>query len=166
MSDESSQAEAQPTAKKSPLAMIALVLGLAVGGGAGFAGIRLAAGAAPAAAGTAHAEKAAEHEAPDKDPVPLYEIENLVVNPYASQGTRFLMATLALEPSSAEDVEVLKKQDSQLRDAFLRVLGAKTVEQLSDITQRDSLKAELLREAQRVTGKSVRRIYFPQFVLQ
>ena len=64
-----------------------------------------------------------------------------------------------------------KARDAEVRDIVLRVMGAKTVEQLSDMAMRDSLRQEvsdsltsLVPKAQR--KKAIRRVFFPQFVIQ
>lgn len=174
--------------------VVALVAGLAVGGGAGAfvvgpamaAGIAPAGAAAPRRAAAADADDA-EHggeESADEEEAegdgehgeggeakatekPAYTIDNLVLNPAESGGTRFLLLTITFEVKDAAVLDAMKTRDSELRDAVLVALGAKTVEQLSDMTQREALKTEL----KTVTGKlfkksAVRRVYFPQFVIQ
>lgn len=101
----------------------------------------------------------------------LHLIDNLVLNPAGSGGTRFLMVAAAIEFGDAALVEAFKARDAEVRDIVLRVMGAKTVEQLSDMAVRDSLRRELgdslsglLPKAQRKLA--IRRVYFPQFVIQ
>jgi len=61
----------------------------------------------------------------------------------------------------------MKARDAELRDAVLVALGSKTVEQLADMTKRDSLKIDLTKAAAKLFKKgAVKRIYFPQFVIQ
>jgi flagellar basal body-associated protein FliL len=61
----------------------------------------------------------------------------------------------------------MKERDPELRDAVLRYLGAKQVEELSDVAQRDSLKLGIRAAVVERFGKgSVRDVYFPQFVIQ
>lgn len=179
------------------LTVAALVVGLLVGAGAGgFAvGPALAKGIAPAASAAKHHakthdsadaagdedeaaaadegdgdEKATKKEGKEGEGAesPVYTIDNLVLNPAASGGTRFLLLTIAFEMKDAAGVDVMKSRDAELRDQILVTLGGKTVEQLADMSMRDSLKAEL----KTATGtllkkkKAVRRVYFPQFVIQ
>jgi flagellar protein FliL len=94
-------------------------------------------------------------------------IDNLVLNPAESGGTRFLLLTVTFEVKNAALLEKMKARDAELRDAVLVTLGTKTVEQLADMTQRDALKNELKAAAAKLFKKgAVRRIYFPQFVIQ
>lgn len=100
-------------------------------------------------------------------PGPIYAIENMVLNPAQSAGRHFLMFSVALEVSSEPAEQALRARDAEVRDAILRVLGSKTMAELGNIAQRDSLREELLSSiASRFPVGTVRRIYFPQFVLQ
>ena len=171
--------------------VLAIVAGIAVGGGAGafFVGPALAEGIAPASAMTAARERgdgaddedgtddegAGEGERGDKDGAegatakPVYTIDNLVLNPAQSGGTRFLLLTLAFELKDDATLEEMKTRDAELRDAVLVTVGAKSVEYLSDMAVRDSLKNELRTVAGQLFPKkknAIRRIYFPQFVIQ
>ena len=172
--------------------VLAVIGGIAAGGAAGafFVGPALAEGIAPksamtAAAGGDHADSAdGEDESADEKgegehggkegaegatAKPVYTIDNLVLNPAQSGGTRFLLLTLAFELKDDATLEEMKTRDAELRDAVLVTVGAKSVEYLSDMTVRDSLKSELKTAAGKLFPKrknAIRRIYFPQFVIQ
>ena len=174
--------------------VLALVAGLAVGGGAGafVVGPAMASGIAPAGAAPAPRRAAAadaehgdegEEGAPAEEggeeggeeegeaktvEKPAYTIDNLVLNPAESGGTRFLLLTITFEVKDASMLDAMKARDSELRDAVLVSIGAKTVEQLADMTQREALKTELKTVTSKLFKKkgAVRRIYFPQFVIQ
>lgn len=100
----------------------------------------------------------------------LHLIDNLVLNPAGSGGSRFLMLAAALEFNDAAQVEEMKSRDSEVRDVILRVMGSKTVEELSDMGHRESIKEELADSLATLFKKSkkkpIRRVYFPQFVIQ
>ena len=196
VSAEAPPAAAEPTAGAGgpkPLPVIlAIVAGLALGGGAGAFGVgpALASGIAPsppAAHAKHHAGKSADAdadssdaEADDEGDAPaekkggkegtaasVYTIDNLVLNPAGSGGTRFLLLSIAFEMKDAGALESIKTRDAELRDAVLVTLGSKTVEQLSEMTARDSLKTELrTATAKALHTRAVRRVYFPQFVIQ
>jgi len=181
-STEPSAAPAPSGLKKLLPLIVALVAGLAVGGASGafFVGPAMAKGivatgvAAPAdsaaagEAGEEHApaegEKGAEGVAAAKS---VHLLDNLVLNPAASGGTRFLLLSVAFELKSAGVLEEMKARDAELRDIVLVTLGSKSVEQLSDMTQREPLKAELRAATEKTFKKGgINRIYFPQFVIQ
>jgi flagellar FliL protein len=92
-----------------------------------------------------------------------------VLNPAQSGGTRFLLLTVAFELKDEATLEELKTRDAELRDAVLVTVGAKSVEFLSDMAVRDTLKNELRGVTAKLFPKKknvIRRIYFPQFVIQ
>jgi flagellar FliL protein len=178
---ETPAADQAPPARAPKLFVIlAIVGGIAVGGAAGaFAvGPLVAQKLVPAAAGADSAKHAgdedeehAEGEGKEGEVVarPVHTIDNLVLNPAGSGGQRFLLLTITFELKDAATLETMKARDAELRDAVLQSVGGKSVEVLTDMTQRDSLKSEL----RAVAGKlfpdkknAVRRIYFPQFVIQ
>jgi flagellar FliL protein len=99
----------------------------------------------------------------------LHLIDNLVLNPAGSGGSRFLMLAAAIEFNEAKDVEEIKTRDAEARDVVLRVLGARTVEDLSEMKNREAIKKELADSLGSLFGKKkkvIRRVYFPQFVIQ
>ena len=157
-------------AKKTILLAVVVILGIGLGGAGGvmMAGPLLAGGAPPAAA-DADAEHA-EDEEPAADtaaPAAVYMVENLVLNPAGTNGSRFLLLTLGLAVPDEAASQALQARDPELRDVVIRQLGAQTVETLADITRRDSLKAQLRTAlGERFGKKTVLDVYFPQFVIQ
>jgi flagellar FliL protein len=162
-------AETVEPAKKGklPLIIAVLVALLAGGGGGAFLGGKLlAADSAPAKAGEA-AHEPEESAEPAGPAPPAYTIDNLVLNPAGTEGTRFLMLTLSLSPRDEAATELLKERDPELRDAVLRLLETKTVPELSDVTRRDSLKAQIQATlAKELPKGTLRKVYLPQFVIQ
>lgn len=175
--------------------ILAVVLGLAVGAGTGafVVGPALASGLPQASAhppkAKAHAEEGeegADEEGEEEEEegaeeegakpegkagapgASVYTIENLVLNPAESGGTRFLLLSIAFEVKDEAALEQLKGRDAELRDLVLASVGKRTVEQLSDMVLRDSLKLELRDVAKGLLKRKsqVKRIYFPQFVIQ
>lgn len=157
--------------------ILAVVGGIAAGAAAGaFAvGPLVAQKLAPHAAVADSAKADAADEEPAEDGTgeaaarPVHTIDNLVLNPAESGGQRFLLLTIAFELKDAETLDQLKARDAELRDVVLQTVGAKSVQFLADMTTRDSLKSELRTVAGQLFPEKknvVRRIYFPQFVIQ
>ena len=97
----------------------------------------------------------------------MHLIDNLVVNPARSQGTRFLLTSIAVQANSPALVSTVSENDVRIRDALIIVLGAKTVEELTDITLRKGIAQELYDAVVQVVGPDiVRAIFIPQFVIQ
>jgi len=179
------EAAAAPTGGKSGLLMTVggAVAGLALGTVIGFflLGPRLAP-ASPkpadakgeqqsAASGEAHSESHGDAEGDSAhklgEPRPIYSLDNLVLNPAGSNGTRFLLVSVAFEAKDEATVAQLKGRDAELRDAVLRMFGTKTVEQVAEASLRDQLRADLLASISKlVPAGSIKKVYFPQFVIQ
>ncbi|MCA2989679.1 flagellar basal body-associated FliL family protein [Gemmatimonas sp.] len=173
---------AAPAKPKLPVLIGMVAVGLLVGGGTGaaFVGPIVAKKMGKSAPVAAHADSAhgddmgeeaaaAEGgEAPAEGEVPaLLLLENLVLNPAASGGGRYLLLSVAIEPGSAKAGEDLTARDAELRDIILTSLGVKTVEELTEIARREQFKTELQTVINAKFGKkAVKSLYFPQFVVQ
>jgi flagellar protein FliL len=145
--------------------LLVLVVCLLVGSGAGA----LVLGPKLFAAPSAEAGQAAEDDEKQgghggEAVVALVLLENLVVNPANSGGTRFLLISFAFEPGDA-DPAVLQAAEPQLRDTFVTLLSKRTIAELGDLAMRDSIRAELLAATNRIVP-GVARLYLPQFVMQ
>jgi flagellar protein FliL len=96
-----------------------------------------------------------------------HAIENLVLNPAGSNGTRFLMVTAAFQVKDAATDVLMKEHEAEVRDHILALLGKKTVDELTDIAQRERIKTEMLEAISPLFPKgSVLKVFFPQFVIQ
>jgi flagellar FliL protein len=98
----------------------------------------------------------------------VHMMENLVLNPAGSNGTRFLMAAVAAEVKDEKVNEEMTGRDAELRDAVLRILGDQTVDQLADMAIRETLKKIVTDSlnARLASKTAIKRVYFPQFVIQ
>ncbi len=193
---ESTEPVAAPAAggiKKLLPLIVAVVAGLAVGGASGafFVGPAMAKGigpgGAPVAAVAGAGDEASgeegdegEHAEAGKDggkegeggegaaaAKSVHVLDNIVLNPAGSGGTRFLLLSVAFELKNAAVLDDMKARDAELRDVVLVTLGGKTVEELSDMSVREPLKSELRAAAEKTFKKGgIKRIYFPQFVIQ
>ncbi len=113
------------------------------------------------------ADAAKEGEQVPAVPPPAYTIADLVLNPAGSGGTRFLMLSVAFDMKDSASSEAIKLRDAEIKDAVLALVGAKTVEQLSDVASREPLKVEIKDLVVRIMKKKViKRVSFPQFVIQ
>ena len=94
-------------------------------------------------------------------------LDGLVVNPAKSGGNRYLAVSIAFEAGEVSVETELKNKKVVVKDAVLRLLSERTVDELSDPGQRDDLKAALIKETNRILTKgTVDRLYFTEFVLQ
>lgn len=171
--------------RRLPL-LAALAGGLAVGAGTGAVVVGPVAAKALGFSTTADAASpagdAGGHDAPAEDDghggpaadsgagsdSPLVStLDNLVLNPAGSGGTRFLLLTVSMECASNAGLATLAARDAELRDVVLSTLSRKTVDELADVASRDSIKTELITALNGRFGKgTVLRVYFPQYVVQ
>jgi len=171
--------EAAEPAKKSGIAgrlplIGGVVGGLALGATLGFAmlGPKLSHKAAPVATAATDSAKGKSTEGANAKkgegaPPPIYQMDNLVMNPAGSGGSHFLLMSVALQVKDDASLDVLKGHDAELRDTILRLFSRKTIDQITDISARDEFGAELTAVLASTFGAgTVTKIYFPQFVIQ
>lgn len=97
----------------------------------------------------------------------VYLIEDLVVNPAGSGGMRYLAASIGLRSNLDGFMVSMKSSEAPVKDALIRILSSKTVEELADVSLRESMREEILGEVQRITpDEDVDAVYFMRFVLQ
>jgi len=145
--------------------------GLAIGAVVGLfvLGPKLAP-ASPAAASAKHEkkkeEKGEEGEGKKTD-LSVYQLDNLVLNPAGSNGTRFLLLSVALEVKDEASVAIVKAHDAEMRDMVLRLFGSKTAEAVSEASAREGLRTELRNSLNAMfPAGTIKKVYFPQFVIQ
>lgn len=148
------------------IALASLVVGVAAGlFGVGPLMASRASGAPAEAEEGGHGKSSGGHgESADASYVTL---DNLVVNPAETQGTRFLVLTLAVRLSPKGSTTTLQERDPEVRDALIGLLASMTVSELSDVSGREHLKERLKETIESVIGAgTVSSILLPQYVLQ
>jgi flagellar FliL protein len=161
---ENAAAAAAPAPAKGKVMMMAAG-GLLVGAAAGFLGIGPIV-AKNKAATPSKVEAKAESKGENSGGA-VWPIENLVLNPAGSNGSRFLMVNATFELKDEASKEAAKDKEAEARDIILALLGKKTLDQLSDIAQRDQIKKEVLAAVAPIFPKGVvTKVFFPQFVIQ
>jgi flagellar FliL protein len=158
---EGTDAAAPPPAKSNKTTLILAVVGILAGSSAGL----FALGPMLAKRGGTHAPAAKAAE--QANSFVVHAVENLVLNPAGSGGTRFLMvnATFELKDGAAE--QLMKDHEAEVRDHILGLLGKKTVDELTDMTRREGLKKEVIDAVAPLFPKgAVKKVFFPQFVIQ
>lgn len=170
MSEETPPAET-PAKKPSRAVVIAAVAVAVIAGlGAGSVAIGPMLAKPAAAEGTKGADAEGEH-GPEADsaaaPTAPLVLNNVVLNPAGSRGTRFLLVSVGFEFSPAVPPEEFANSETEIRDAVIGTLSSKTVDELVDYTRRDGFRTEIAAAVDSMlTGRKVRRVFFPQFVIQ
>jgi flagellar protein FliL len=181
MADESKdKAEAKPAAKPKPAlplhllipagaGLVAAALGIALGllvVGPRVVALRPGAPAANAEPGGGH-EGGHGGKGKEGAKAAVFRLDNLIVNPAGSGGTRFLLASVAIEVPDDRYQARLRDRDFQVRDAVIAVLERQTLESVTSPGARDSIKVRLGQALAPMIGAGVPvQVYLPQFVLQ
>jgi len=155
---EADVTDAAPKGKRTVI--ILAVAGIALGVAAGLFGV-----------GPVLAKRRASAPAVKHDETPTatvtHAIENLVLNPAGSGGTRFLMVTAAFEVRDAGAEQRMRDHEAEVRDRILSLLSKKTVDELTDVNSRESIKKQVLDAVSPLFAKGdVVKVFFPQFVIQ
>ncbi len=96
----------------------------------------------------------------------VLKIENLIVNPAGTEGSRFLMASVAFEFDDPKVEEMLRANDIAIRDQVISVLENQSMEMLTRPGARDSLRSRLAAVIAPYAEDAEMRVYLPQFVIQ
>ena len=176
-SESDGEASAEPPKKRRGLLLGSIGLGVALGAWQGAP--RLAPRFAPCAAeagpvwaaiplpfggeGSGGGHGGESDAATDR----FVQFDDLILNPAATDGSRFLVLSLALELRDGSSVSDIEARDPEVRDVILTLLSGKTVQELADVTQRPALREELRQRLNRLLGgDQVVRLYLPRFVIQ
>jgi len=171
MSDDEKVAEgATPKPGSRTLTIAIVAICLIAGGGAGVFAVAPALGGTSAGVEEEEEEGGSSHGSGGHGEASgpyIYSVDNVVLNPLGTNGTRFLLVTAAFEVGGEDMVEQMRGRDDAIRDLLNRSLGARTVEQLADLDQRESLREDIRLELEAMfTAGSVKKVYLPQFVIQ
>lgn len=97
----------------------------------------------------------------------FYTIESIVVNPAETAGTRYLSCSVSFEVVTPEDLKAFEEKSVKIKDLLITILSSKTVDQLSDIKQRNDMRKQILAVVNRFTAPAkASAVYLTDFVLQ
>ncbi len=97
----------------------------------------------------------------------FHTIESIVVNPANTAGTRFLSCGVSFEVESKNDLKTFEALDVQIKDILITILSSKTVDELSDVVERNRMRREILSVVNKLTAPAkAKAVYLTDFVLQ
>ena len=97
----------------------------------------------------------------------LYEIDQIIVNPASTVGSRFLSCSVAFELKNPDDLGKFEAREIKIRDALITILSARTVDELADARLREPLRRQILARINKLTEPAeAEAVYFKDFVLQ
>ncbi len=144
---------ASPLKKKSPLIIIAAVLVVCL--------MAAAVVGKQVSASSSHVKKV------EKGPVMV--LDEFLVNLADPGGDHLLKVSIGLElkPEKGKTADSLKEQIAPIRDAILVSLSTKTRDQLTPVSGREKLKAEIKKRVNAALGEEdVQEVYFTNLVMQ
>jgi flagellar FliL protein len=102
-----------------------------------------------------------------KEMGPIFTIGDLTVNPYGSNGLRFVIAEIALEAESEDSIEELKKREPQIKDLLIRYFRQRSTNQILDPAFQDSSTKNLREEINsRLYKGKIDSLYYLKLVVQ
>lgn len=163
---------AAPSAPKKSMMIGLLVGGLVLGGATGTFVVapRLVPPVAASDSAAAHAgedEESGKGEGSGAAATRLVTLDNIIVNPAGSQGSRFLMTSVAIATEDAKLEGALRDRQVELRDRITTVLEVMTMQQLTAAGARDTVKTRIQSMVvQMLGGRPKLKVFIPQFVIQ
>lgn len=98
---------------------------------------------------------------------PIHTIGDLTVNPYGSNGLRFVIAEVALEAGSEEMLEEIEQREPQLKDLLIRYFREKSTNQILAPHFQDSSAHHLKRQInERLYESQIDSLYYLKLVVQ
>ena len=117
-----------------------------------------------------------------RGPAKVAMIEDLVVNPAGTNGTRYLSASIGLEYAAAlTDKKEEKSSEGHggagvkegginspiIRDILIAILTSKTIDQLSSAEGKENLRSEIMQKVnEEVYPDTVTKVYLVDYILQ
>lgn len=97
----------------------------------------------------------------------MYVVKDLIVNPAGTNGTRFLLLTVAFETSTPESEKELEKREIQVRDMLNSVLTSKGLDELANVERREELRGEIQAKVGEILKSgAITNVYFSKFIIQ
>lgn len=94
-------------------------------------------------------------------------IQEIVVNPAGTSGSRYLSVSLGFEFSSAKVRSRFEAKELMVRDALISILSSKTVTQLTDAKQKEIMRYQIKKRlSQLLKTDKLKAVYYTDFVLQ
>jgi len=97
----------------------------------------------------------------------MINIDDIIVNPSGTGGTRFLSASIGFEVTGKETPALFEKKMPMIRDALIAILGSKTIDQLSDAKEKEITRYQIKKRIEQLLKTDdLAAVYFTDFVLQ
>ncbi len=97
----------------------------------------------------------------------MYQIDDIVINPAGTGGSRFLSVSFGFELNSPAEADAFRSREPIIRDALITILSSKTVAQLTDARQKEIIRYQIKKRVSELMKTSeLAGVYYTDFVLQ
>jgi flagellar FliL protein len=97
----------------------------------------------------------------------LFTLEDVICNPAETNGKILVLTSLGFDMNSAESKKIMEEKTVILKDVVLNTIAKKTVAELSNVSKRDSLKIEIIKNVEAKLPKvKINDLYFSKFIIQ
>ena len=97
----------------------------------------------------------------------IYSLSDIIVNPAFSQGRSYFVTSIVFAFDDKKKAELMKERELILKDRIISLLSKKTTMWLSNYSNREVLRQELLTIAHEVMGSNTgAHVYYTKYVIQ
>lgn len=97
----------------------------------------------------------------------IFSVDDIILNPAGTNGQMVMLVSVGFDVASAEMKTVLEEREVLVRDMIISNFSSKHLDELSDISFRDSLKHELSSGVSDMFGQvKVNQVYFSKYIIQ
>jgi flagellar FliL protein len=98
---------------------------------------------------------------------PIFNVDDIIVNPANSDGERYVVVNMALELTSEEMQAEVEKRVPIIRDVAIQLLSSVPIDSMDGAENKLKLKNRFTSEIKKVLPPgSLRRVYFTSFIIQ
>lgn len=98
---------------------------------------------------------------------PIFNVEDIIVNPAESEGERYVVLNMGLELTNEDAQSEVEKRVPLIRDVAIQILSSVPVDSLDGAENKLKLKKRFTQEIKKVLPpNTLRRIYFTSFIIQ
>lgn len=114
-----------------------------------------------------HSDEASGHGEGSTEVGIMFPLDLFTVNLLSESGRRYLKVEMNLELEGEELAHELDTKVPLLRDIIIRILSSKSLEEISTVKGKETLKEQIISEINtRIKDGKIKNVYFVDFVVQ
>lgn len=112
-------------------------------------------------------EGAKSEETKEEETPFFYSVGDIVINPAGTNAQKVMLVSVALQLKDEEEVKSLGEREALVKDIIVTSLSSKTVENLTQMGFKDSLKIELKSKLKsKLRSFTIKDVYFTKYIIQ